>query len=58
MQIIEHGGEINKVDVKEFEPGNNEMIATEDITQGDLIAFIPDDMLLTITEAKTKATAY
>ena len=48
---------MNKVKVNEVEPGNNEMIATEDITTGDLIAFIPDEMILTFTAAHTNSEA-
>ena len=56
--LNELGGKLNKVKVNEFEPGKNGMIATDDIAQGDLIAFIPDDMLLTVSEAKSKSEAY
>ena len=49
------GGELNKVKINEIEPGNREMIATEDITTGDLIAFIPDEMLLTFLDAHSKS---
>ena len=51
------GGELNKVKLNEVEPGNNEMIATEDIATGDLIAFIPDQMVLTFADAKIQSTA-
>ena len=56
-QLTELGGELNKVKLNEVEPGNNEMIATEDIATGDLIAFIPDQMVLTFADAKIQSTA-
>ena len=46
---------MNKVKINEIEPDNREMIATEDITTGDLIAFIPDEMLLTFVDAHSKS---
>ena len=36
----------------EIAPGNNEMRASEDIKEGDLLAFIPETMLLTVAHAK------
>ena len=36
----------------EIEPGNNEMRAAGDIKEGDLVAFIPSEMLLTVKHAK------
>ena len=56
-QVQAYGGEINKVKLKEYSPGNNGMIATEDIKEGDLIAYIPRELMLTDThqglESKT-----
>ena len=46
------GGILTKVYMHEIEPGNNEMRASEDIKEGDLVAFIPDEMLLTVKHAK------
>ena len=56
--LHELGGELNKVKVSEFEPGNNEMIATENISQGDLIAYIPDAMIMTNSEAKSNSKGF
>ena len=43
---MELDGQINKVEMYEFEPGNNGMIATEDIDIGDLICYVPDDFFI------------
>ena len=39
----------------EIAPGNNEMRASEDIKEGDLLAFIPESMLLTVAHAKANS---
>ena len=46
------GGILTKVEMYEIEPGNNEMRASEDIKEGDLLAFIPEEMLLTVKHAR------
>ena len=51
-EIFEVGGEINKVEVYEFEPGNNGVVATEDISIGELICFIPLEVLITLEMAE------
>ena len=45
-KLSELGGELNKVKLNEFDEGNREMIASENISTGDLIAFIPEEMIL------------
>ena len=45
------GGELNKIEMREFQLGNIGMMASEDITRGDLIAYIPKEMLMTEEDA-------
>ena len=45
-KLNELGGELNKVKLNEVDEGNREMIASENISTGDLIAFIPEEMIL------------
>ena len=45
--VLESGGEINKIKMYEFEPGNNGIISSEDIKKDELIIFIPHDVLIT-----------
>ena len=45
-KLSELGGELNKVKLNEVDEGNREMIASENISTGDLIAFIPEEMIL------------
>ena len=47
-QVIEYGGETNKLSVFEFSPGNNGFVATEDIAIGELVTYIPFDLLMTL----------
>ena len=47
---------MNKVIIHEFEPGNNELVASEDIKQGDVIGYIPEEMFLTFDHAKRHST--
>ena len=41
------GGEINKLKLYEFWPGNNGLVATENIAKGELLVYIPREMLIT-----------
>ena len=52
------GGEFNKVRLVEIEPGNNDFIAIEDIAKGDVIAYIPSDMLMTRNEAAANSPTF
>ena len=45
------GGELNKAWPQEFSPGYKGMVASEDIADGELIAFIPRSMIMTWKEA-------
>ena len=54
--LLSVGGELNKVMIHEFEPGNNEYVATDDITEGELIGYIPREMFLTFEDAKRLST--
>ena len=45
-KLNELGGELNKVKLNDVDEGNREMIASENISTGDLIAFIPEEMIL------------
>ena len=45
------GGKLNNVTVKEIGPGNNGVFATEDIKSGDLVMYIPREMIITLDEA-------
>ena len=40
-ELLEAGGELNKLKVHEFSPGNNGLVATEDIKAGEIACFIP-----------------
>ena len=55
-QILSYGGHINKVEMKEYAPGINGMIATEDIYKGDNIVYIPRTFLITPLEAEASET--
>ena len=50
-KLSEVGGELNKVKLNEFDVGNREMIASENISAGDLIAYIPEEMILNFETA-------
>ena len=50
-KLSEFGGELNKVKLNEFDVGNREMIASENISAGDLIAYIPEEMILNFETA-------
>ena len=39
---------MNKVKIHEFEPGNNGIVATEDIKADELICFIPEELFVTV----------
>ena len=41
--------------MKEFEPGNNGMVATESIAIGDLIVFVPSEYFITYQYAKEQS---
>ena len=41
--------------MKEYAPGNNGMIATEDIEVYEIIGFFPEEMFLTIEHAQKSA---
>ena len=51
VKLNELGGELHKVKLSEVDAGNREMVASENISAGDLIAYIPDDMILEFSEA-------
>ena len=55
-QLVSLGGELNKIMISEFLPGNNEYVATEDIKKGDMVGYIPREMFLTFDEAKKMST--
>ena len=42
--------------MKEFGPGNNGIFATQDIKEGDLIMYIPREMIITLDEAQHSKT--
>ena len=42
--------------MKEFGPGNNGIFATKDIKEGELIMYIPREMILTLDEAQHSKT--
>ena len=46
------GGYINKIEVQEIWAGNNGFIATEDITIGDTVLFVPEDMMMSEEKAQ------
>ena len=50
-KLVESGGELNKVWPHEFRPGYRGMVATDDIAEGELIAFVPRWEILTYKEA-------
>ena len=53
-----YGGELNKVWPYESKPGYRGMVATDDIEEGELVAFIPRPAILTYREAgKTSVIA-
>ena len=45
-QILEAGGEMNKIDVIEIEADNNGIFASEDIYEGEVIGFVPPEMII------------
>ena len=49
-QILDHGGEINKVARHRFED-NYGLVATEDIPKGELVTYIPREFLITARDA-------
>ena len=55
-QIKEIGGQLNKVTVKEVGPGNSGVFATGDIKEGDIVMFIPREMIITLEEAEHSPT--
>ena len=46
-QVLSIGGIDERMDFHEFEPGFRGVVATEDIPEGDLIMFVPEDFLIT-----------
>ena len=46
QQIEEVGGQLNNVIVHEFNPGNNGLVAANDIKAGDVVMFIPEELLI------------
>ena len=55
-QLRNQGGFINKLDLHEFEPGNNGIIATEAIKAGDIVLKLPRTMIITEKDAKQSPT--
>ena len=55
--LQKEGGELNKSDLHEFNPGNYGIIATEDIKEGELVAFIPRALKMTKKEARKSENA-
>ena len=55
-QILEAGGQLNKITVKEVGPGNSGVFATGDIKEGDIVMFIPREMIITLEEAEHSPT--
>ena len=51
-RLWELGGQINKVELFEFEGGNTEMVATQNITVGELLAYIPRQMFITFADSQ------
>ena len=51
-QIIKHGGEINKLEMREIWPGNNGLVAKEDIKMGEVLMYIPPQMLISWENAQ------
>ena len=49
--VLESGGEINKIEMYEFEPGNNGIVSKEDIKKDELIVYIPHEVLVTKKDA-------
>ena len=45
--IFEAKGEINKIITYEYEPGNIGVVASEDIKKGELLIYVPHELLLT-----------
>ena len=48
QEVLQAGGLLNKVQVHEFDPGNNGLVATEDIEAGELVCFIPEELFVTV----------
>ena len=42
---------MNKVIIHEFAPGNNELVASENIKRGEIVGYIPEEMFLTSNHA-------
>ena len=51
-QIKDLGGELNGVASKQFGPSNNGIVATEDAKSGDVLMFIPREIIITLDEAE------
>ena len=43
---------MNKIEVKEFGASNNGIVATEDMKAGDILMFIPREIIITLDEAE------
>ena len=54
--LEERGGELNKAWMHEFSSTNKGMVATENIKEGELIAFIPRSMIVTEREAEKSSS--
>ena len=50
-KLLNHGGELNKIEVKELRPGHKGILAKESIYEGEPLAYIPRAMLLTASES-------
>ena len=46
-KLEEHGGSFDKFEMKEIEPGNVTMVATEDIAKDEVVGYIPQSMHIT-----------
>ena len=46
-KLEEHGGRFDKFEMKEIEPGNVTMVATEDIAKDEVVGYIPQSMHIT-----------
>ena len=49
------GGVLGNIYLHELEPGNNEVVASDTIRDGELVAFFPEEMFLTTKEAYAKS---
>ena len=50
--MLESGGEINKIKIHEFEPGNNGVVSTEEIKQGEIVIYVPHSVLIKKQDAE------